>query len=107
MAATLGTRLDDSLRRSGRSSWRGRGIGASSIRGWMDAAARLRACRPTTFTPQQGWSHDVVNGQALCRRHNKRKSARVPWQWELTRLARRRGGYFPQGVPTVVVRHLN
>ncbi len=50
-----------------------------------------------------GWTA-VENGQALCRRHNKQKRARVPSNGDLRLLARRRVGYFPQGVPTVVTR---
>ncbi len=53
----------------------------------------------------RGGATDVANGQALCRRHNKRKAARVPWNWELDRLARRRQGYFPPGMPTAVARY--
>ncbi|MGY1669446.1 HNH endonuclease [Geodermatophilus sp. SYSU D00710] len=53
----------------------------------------------------RGGSTSVANGQALCPRHNTRKAARVPWTWELDRLARRREAYFPAGAPTVVVRH--
>ncbi len=52
----------------------------------------------------RGGATAVENAQALCRRHNKQKSARVPWDWELRRLARRRAAYFPPGVPTAVVR---
>src|SRR3712207_8844052 len=37
------------------------------------------------------------NGQVLCRRHNRKKAARVPWGWELARLERRRRAYFPPG----------
>ncbi len=51
-----------------------------------------------------GWT-DLANGQALCRRHNKAKAARVPWGWELNRLSRRRATYFAPGTPTEVVRH--
>lgn len=47
----------------------------------------------------------VANGQALCTAHNKRKGARVPWNWELARLAQRRVGYFPPGIDRAVVRH--
>jgi hypothetical protein len=50
-----------------------------------------------------GWTA-LANGQALCRRHNKSKAARVPWNWELKRLARRRGAYFPPGTPSEVIR---
>ncbi|MGY1728090.1 HNH endonuclease [Geodermatophilus sp. SYSU D01062] len=53
----------------------------------------------------RGGATSIGNGQALCPRHNKQKSARVPWNWELRRLARRRGAYFPPGTPTAVVRH--
>ena len=53
----------------------------------------------------RGGATDVANGQALCRRHNRRKAARVPWGWELARLERRRRTYFPPGSVTAVVRH--
>jgi hypothetical protein len=53
----------------------------------------------------RGGATVVENGQALCQRHNKQKSARVPWNWELARLARRRETYFPPGMPRAVVRH--
>ena len=36
-----------------------------------------------------GWT-SVSNGQALCRRHNREKSARVPWNRQLNNLAKRR-----------------
>ncbi|MGY1653410.1 HNH endonuclease [Geodermatophilus sp. SYSU D01119] len=52
----------------------------------------------------RGGATAVENAQALCRRHNERKSARVPWDRELRRLAHRRAAYFPPGVPTAVVR---
>ncbi len=52
----------------------------------------------------RGGATAVENAQALCRRHNKRKSARVPWDWQLRRLAHRRAAYFPPGAPTAVVR---
>ena len=53
----------------------------------------------------RGGATAVETGQALCRRHNKQKSARVPWQWELSRLAQRRESYFPVGTPTAVLRY--
>ena len=53
----------------------------------------------------RGGATALANGQALCRRHNKRKAARIPWNWELARLARRREAYFPAGVPRNVIRH--
>ncbi|MGY1730281.1 HNH endonuclease [Geodermatophilus sp. SYSU D01045] len=69
-------------------------------------------CRATTdlqadhvHPHSRGGATTVENGQALCPRHNKQKSARVPWNWQLRRLERRRAAYFPSGVPTAVVRH--
>jgi hypothetical protein len=53
----------------------------------------------------RGGATDVANGQALCRRHNRRKAARVPWGWELARLERRRHAYFHPGSVAAVVRH--
>ncbi|MGR6965305.1 HNH endonuclease [Geodermatophilus sp. URMC 61] len=52
-----------------------------------------------------GGATDVANGQALCRRHNRRKAARVPLGWELARLERRRRAYVPPGSVAAVVRH--
>ena len=40
----------------------------------------------------------VGNGQALCRRHNRAKRARIPFRWQLTAIARHRAAYFPAGV---------
>ncbi|WP_217638083.1 HNH endonuclease signature motif containing protein [Geodermatophilus poikilotrophus] len=53
----------------------------------------------------RGGATDVANGQALCRRHNRGKAARVPWGWELARMQRRRRAYFTPGSVTAVVRH--
>jgi hypothetical protein len=46
----------------------------------------------------------IANGQALCQRHNRLKGARIPWGWELKRLARRRALYFPAHTNTGVTR---
>jgi 5-methylcytosine-specific restriction endonuclease McrA len=51
-----------------------------------------------------GGATAIENGQVLCRRHNKQKAARVPWNWQLARLARRRGAYFPPDTPRAVIR---
>jgi hypothetical protein len=40
----------------------------------------------------------------LCRRHNREKSARLPWNWQLNRLAKRRASYFPLNHDPIVVR---
>lgn len=50
-----------------------------------------------------GWTHPA-NGQALCRKHNRSKSATIPFGWQMRGLARRRATYFPPGVPGTVVR---
>jgi hypothetical protein len=52
----------------------------------------------------RGGATSIANGQVLCGRHNARKANRIPWTWELDRLARRRRAYFPPGMPTAVVR---
>ncbi len=71
-----------------------------------------RRCRSTedlqadhVHPHSRGGATTVANGQALCPRHNTRKANRVPWTWELDRLARRREDYFPAGMSTTVVRH--
>jgi hypothetical protein len=51
-----------------------------------------------------GWT-SLSNGQALCHRHNREKSARVPWNWQLNNLAKRRTNYFVPGHDPAVVRH--
>ena len=53
----------------------------------------------------RGGAPGGANGQALCKRHNRRKAARVPWGRELARLERRRRAYFPPGSVAAVVRH--
>jgi hypothetical protein len=52
----------------------------------------------------RGGATSIPNGQVLCGRHNARKANRIPWAWELDRLARRRQAYFPPGMPTTIVR---
>lgn len=72
----------------------------------------LGRCRTTTDLEADhvhphsrgGWT-SISNGQALCRRHNREKSARVPWNWQLNNLAKRRASYFVAGHDPVVVRH--
>jgi hypothetical protein len=48
----------------------------------------------------------VGNGQALCRVHNRQKSARVPYRWQLRALQRRRASYFPYGANETIARRL-
>jgi hypothetical protein len=52
----------------------------------------------------RGGSTTVANGQVLCSRHNKEKAARIPFEWELRRIEKRRRTYFPQGMSGTVVR---
>ena len=69
-------------------------------------------CRTTTgleadhvHPHSRGVWTSVSNGQALCRRHNREKSARVPWNWRLNKLAKRRATYFDPLHDPVVVPH--
>jgi hypothetical protein len=52
----------------------------------------------------KGGRTSLANGQALCKRHNRKKSAHVPYRWELKQLARHRLTYYPPGVPGIVLR---
>ena len=52
----------------------------------------------------KGGSTTVANGQVLCSRHNKQKAARIPFNWELRRLAKQRASYLPAGDSGAVVR---
>lgn len=52
----------------------------------------------------RGGSTTLGNGQVLCKRHNRLKGARIPFTWELNRLAALRRGYFSPGVDTDVMR---
>ncbi len=75
----------------------------SPLFGRCDQTLRLEADHVHPHS-RGGWT-TRANGQALCRRHNKAKAARVPWTWQLNRLAGRRATYFPLGMPTEVMRH--
>lgn len=75
---------------------------SSLLYGRCDETERLHADHVHPHI--RGGATAVENGQALCSRHNKHKAARVPWNWELARLARRRKSYFPSGMDPVVVR---
>jgi hypothetical protein len=52
----------------------------------------------------RGGQTNVVNGQALCQRHNRNKRATIPFNWQLQALERRRAGYYPDGTAGAVVR---
>ncbi|MCZ2828491.1 HNH endonuclease signature motif containing protein [Modestobacter sp. VKM Ac-2986] len=70
--------------------------------GRCEQTARLEADH--VHPHSRGGSTTLANGQVLCRRHNKAKAARVPWNGELNRLARRRRSYAPPGLPVDVIR---
>ena len=53
----------------------------------------------------RGGATSISNAQALCARHDRAKGARVPWDWQLARLAKRRAAYFPPDVSGRVERH--
>lgn len=46
----------------------------------------------------------LINGQALCRRHNKQKGASIPFRWQVRRLQRRRDRYISTQPPPGIVR---
>ncbi len=50
-----------------------------------------------------GWT-DPRNGQALCPRHSAQDRLRIPYDWQLRALERRRQEYFPRDVPVTVIR---
>jgi hypothetical protein len=52
----------------------------------------------------RGGQTQLANGAALCSRHNKAKGARVPWNWQLRQLEKRRRGYYPPGTTSSIVR---
>lgn len=47
------------------------------------------------YPHSRGGATTLANFQALCARHNLRKSDRVPSMWAIRRLERRRARYFP------------
>lgn len=51
-----------------------------------------------------GGSTTVGNGQALCKRHNSLKGARIPFVWELRLLSNRRARYFPATADVTITR---
>jgi len=52
----------------------------------------------------RGGQTALQNGQALCRRHNRWKRAKVPFWWNIQALQRRRRTYFPSWADVHVVR---
>jgi hypothetical protein len=53
----------------------------------------------------RGGQTSIVNGQVLCRSHNRAKRASIPFNWQIKAIERRRADYYPAGVPLAVVRH--
>ncbi|MHB8318126.1 MAG: HNH endonuclease [Acidimicrobiales bacterium] len=67
--------------------------------------------RRCTAAPTHGdhiWPHSkggattLANFAGLCARHNLAKGSRTPSRWAISRLERRRRGYFPPGEPVEV-----
>jgi hypothetical protein len=52
----------------------------------------------------RGGATHVSNGQILCQTHNRDKSAAIPWDRSLRKLAERRAMYYPQDADRTVVR---
>jgi hypothetical protein len=52
----------------------------------------------------RGGATHVRNGQILCRTHNRDKSAAIPWDRSLRKLADRRAAYYPHDVDRAIVR---
>jgi hypothetical protein len=52
----------------------------------------------------RGGQTAIVNGQVLCRNHNRTKRASIPFNWQLRTIERHRIDYYPAGVPGSVVR---
>jgi len=73
----------------------------------------LRRCRATSthadhiFPWSKGGATCLDNGQALCARHNRAKSARVPSRFYVLRLESRRRKYFPSEQQVRVAWRLN
>jgi hypothetical protein len=74
------------------------------ISGRCDVTAGLEADHVHPHS-RGGWTN-VSNGQVLCRRHNRAKSATIPFNWQLKGIAKRRAAYYPPGVPGTVVRRV-
>src|SRR6266545_7964460 len=68
--------------------------------GWMTGRCRLtNGLEADHVHPHsKGGRTSPTNGQALCKRHNRQKSAHVPYRWELKQLAKRRLTYYLPGV---------
>jgi HNH endonuclease len=85
------------LRRAG-----GRCERHSRVTGRCEITAGLQADHVHPHS-RGGWTN-ISNGEALCRRHNRRKSATIPFNWQLKGIAKRRAAYYPAGVSGTVVR---
>jgi hypothetical protein len=74
--------------------------------GWL--LGRCRATQTLEADHVHPWSRGgqtaVLNGQALCKRHNREKRATIPYGWQLRALDKRRAAYFPPAVSAAVMR---
>jgi hypothetical protein len=80
--------------------------GRCERRGWLSGRCRRTdGLEADHVHPHSRGGRTVLsNGQVLCARHNRLKSARVPFAWELRQLAKRRLRYYPPGVSGMVSR---
>ncbi|SDI85075.1 HNH endonuclease [Frankineae bacterium MT45] len=70
-----------------------------------------RRCEATTglhadhvHPHSKGGQTSLANAAALCAWHNMKKGARVPYDWEISRLEARRAAYFPADASRHIVR---
>lgn len=64
---------------------------------WLPRCGRAGTQADHVVPHSRGGATSVANGQSLCARHNRSKSARMPSVFYVWRLERRRQGYFPAG----------
>jgi hypothetical protein len=99
----------DSVRRFSRAdkaALLARAGGRCERHGWLTGrCSRNDALEADHVHPHSRGGRTVLsNGQVLCARHNRLKSVRVPFAWELRQLAKRRRGYYPPGVSGAITR---
>lgn len=74
----------------------------SLLGGRCDATQKLHVDH--VHPHSRGGSTSIGNGQVLCARHNRSKAARIPFEWEVRRIAKHRAAYYPASISGVVVR---
>ena len=74
---------------------------------WWWRCSQVASHADHVFPWSKGGMTHVANGQAMCAKHNLRKSDWKPTRLYLWRLAHRRATYFPHGTQRHVVWRLN